>query len=425
MTRTSPSEQTADRPTQESQSLQSELSQVPTKKPTNEQMLNTHFKEGEQLSQLYTSLLKTELIGTIKFGKKIGGSLDHSYGSKKSVSHPSKTVRINKELRTMSHHLPLSLSNAAFVRYDEGNIDFLRALVFGAKGTPYAHGGFLFDIFMGNYPYEPPKVQLLTTGKGNVRFNPNLYSNGHVCLSLLGTWRGTGCETWTVSSSLMQVVVSIQSLIMSDDVYGKEPGYEASAKTEEGKMINDGYCNIVKYNNVMHGMIDHIKNPPKGFEQVTAIHFYLKKDIILEDVKTWVDTALWTKAKYTGLVSVHNASFASMFSDHTKYGNMMNSAYRELKAALDSHKLRVARMINTSGYKEESGVVAVEKEPEVDNTEVKNQQVSAIQSESEKKLEAESLEGGKKQSSFEPETKLEVISLENEDEAQNAVMSMN
>lgn len=32
-------------------------------------------------------------------------------------------------------------------------------------------------------------MQLLT-GKGKIRFNPNLYKDGKICLSLLGTWRG-------------------------------------------------------------------------------------------------------------------------------------------------------------------------------------------------------------------------------------------
>lgn len=34
------------------------------------------------------------------------------------------------------------------------------------------------------------QVQLCTTSGGNVRFNPNLYQQGTVCLSLLGTWGG-------------------------------------------------------------------------------------------------------------------------------------------------------------------------------------------------------------------------------------------
>ena len=40
------------------------------------------------------------------------------------------------------------------------------------------------------YPCDCPKVELVTTGQGSVGFNPNLYANGKVCLSILGTWAG-------------------------------------------------------------------------------------------------------------------------------------------------------------------------------------------------------------------------------------------
>ena len=36
-----------------------------------------------------------------------------------------------------------------------------------------------------DYPHNPPKVRLMTTGGGTVRFNPNLYANGKVCLRLV------------------------------------------------------------------------------------------------------------------------------------------------------------------------------------------------------------------------------------------------
>lgn len=49
-------------------------------------------------------------------------------------------------------------------------------------------------------------VQLVTTGQGTVRFNPNLYQDGKVCLSVLGTWHGHASEKWNPSeSSLYQV----------------------------------------------------------------------------------------------------------------------------------------------------------------------------------------------------------------------------
>ncbi len=65
----------------------------------------------------------------------------------------------------------------------------MRAIIFGSEGTPYAYGAFLYEISIpANYPTEPPIVYLLTTGGGKIRFNPNLYACGKVCLSLLGTW---------------------------------------------------------------------------------------------------------------------------------------------------------------------------------------------------------------------------------------------
>ncbi|KAJ1465150.1 hypothetical protein T484DRAFT_1866170, partial [Baffinella frigidus] len=40
---------------------------------------------------------------------------------------------------------------------------------------------FEFDILLGpSYPSAPPSVQLITTGRGTIRFNPNLYECGKV-----------------------------------------------------------------------------------------------------------------------------------------------------------------------------------------------------------------------------------------------------
>ena len=76
-------------------------------------------------------------------------------------------------------------------------MDFMKVLITGAEETPYSHGVYEFDVFFENtYPSMPPKIQLITTGSNIVRFNPNLYSNGYICLSLLGTWRGDNTETW-------------------------------------------------------------------------------------------------------------------------------------------------------------------------------------------------------------------------------------
>ncbi|KAG7342116.1 ubiquitin-conjugating enzyme [Nitzschia inconspicua] len=75
-----------------------------------------------------------------------------------------------------------------------------------------------------SYPTHPPKMQLLTTGGGTVRFSPNLYADGKVCLSLLGTWSG---PKWNpLHSSILQVLMSIQGLILGvQNPYYLEPGH--------------------------------------------------------------------------------------------------------------------------------------------------------------------------------------------------------
>ncbi|XP_008484149.1 probable ubiquitin-conjugating enzyme protein 17 [Diaphorina citri] len=52
-------------------------------------------------------------------------------------------------------------------------------------------------------------INLATTGRHSVRFNPNLYNDGKVCLSILNTWHGRPEEKWNAhTSSFLQVLVS-------------------------------------------------------------------------------------------------------------------------------------------------------------------------------------------------------------------------
>ena len=91
----------------------------------------------------------------------------------------------------------MEFTNSIFVRVDKDKIDHMVAIIFGSEGTPYSSGAFTFDVSFGkDYPNNPPHVEITSTGNGTVRFNPNLYSTGKVCLSLLGTWRGQSTENW-------------------------------------------------------------------------------------------------------------------------------------------------------------------------------------------------------------------------------------
>ena len=70
-----------------------------------------------------------------------------------------------------------------------------------------------------------------TTNGGRCRFNPNIYSGGKVCLSILGTWRAEPGEQWSSAQGLESILISIQSL-MSPNPFENEPGYDRSDDKE-------------------------------------------------------------------------------------------------------------------------------------------------------------------------------------------------
>ena len=110
-----------------------------------------------------------------------GGSYAHHHKKliQSSAKQPptSKLVRLAEELADISTSLPCEETNSIFLRVDESRIDTMKALIVGSRGTPYSTGCFEFDIFMeDSYPTGPPKVNLATTGAGQIRFNPNLYA---------------------------------------------------------------------------------------------------------------------------------------------------------------------------------------------------------------------------------------------------------
>ena len=270
------------------------------------------------LADCYRTLLK-DLRFDYTNMKDATGNYKHHYSSyigKGPYTPPqAKIVRLAQELADLSTALPIEHTNSIFVRCDQTRVDVMKALIMGSAGTPYGHGAYEYDIYFDdNYPSGPPKVNLETTGAGRVRFNPNLYSCGKVCLSLLGTWRGNATENWDPKlSTLLQVLVSLQAIIMSEEVYFNEPGYEGEAGTEEGERKNEAYCNIVRYCNIKFAMVDQLKNPSKGFETVIRRHFYLKRQEIMEECQKWVKYAQVRETSYTGLINDHNSSWCTQF----------------------------------------------------------------------------------------------------------------
>jgi ubiquitin-protein ligase len=168
-------------------------------------------------------------------------------------------------------------------------MDIMKFLVTGPSNTPYENGCFIFDVyFPPEYPNEPPLVHLETTGRGTVRFNPNLYNCGKVCLSLLNTWNGKPEEKWNAkTSTFLQVLVSIQSLIFVDDPYFNEPGHLSFRGTPTGTTRSKSYNKNLYESTIQWAMIDQMQNPSPCFKDIIQRHFYLKRNEIMATVERW------------------------------------------------------------------------------------------------------------------------------------------
>lgn len=119
----------------------------------------------------------------------------------------ARLKRLAQESVTLSSSLPIAYGSAIFVRSDTDRLDVMKVLITGPAGTPYSNGCFEFDVFFPNdYPNSPMMINLETTGRQRIRFNPNLYTDGKVCLSILNTWHGRPEEKWNPqTSSLLPV----------------------------------------------------------------------------------------------------------------------------------------------------------------------------------------------------------------------------
>ncbi|EME46926.1 hypothetical protein DOTSEDRAFT_52255 [Dothistroma septosporum NZE10] len=179
-----------------------------------------------------------------------------------------------------------SLPDGIFVRYGEDRPDCMKILIVAPKGTPYENGLFEFDLLCpSDYPQSPPQMLFRTTGKGTFYFNPNLYADGTVCLSLLNTWE-TGTPWTPGESTILQVLVSIQAMIFCDYPWSNEPGREGLEDSAQSKAYNRS----LHPKTVEFAMLDWLEGKGNNiWHDVVVQHFQERQEEILETVGKWKD----------------------------------------------------------------------------------------------------------------------------------------
>ncbi len=128
---------------------------------------------------------------------------------------------------------------------DEANMRRGLGLVFGPENSRYADCPLFFSVqFPADYPISSPVVRILTSD-GKTRFHPNLYIDGKVCLSILGTYSG---PSWVSSLNIGSVFKSIVSLLDHNPITN-EPGWESFHESHpEAK----AYAEFIEYHLVKH-----------------------------------------------------------------------------------------------------------------------------------------------------------------------------
>lgn len=157
---------------------------------------------------------------------------------------------ISRLLKDVKHVLKNPLTeNGIYYIHDDSDIMKGYALIIGPSDTPYFGGNYFFEFnYPTDYPHSPPKVKYWTNGN-NIRFNPNLYVCGKVCISLLNTWRG---DQWTSCQTISTVLLTLCTLLSKDPLLN-EPGVDI--KHHDNKPYNE----IIEYSNINIAICDIVQ----------------------------------------------------------------------------------------------------------------------------------------------------------------------
>ena len=208
-------------------------------------------------------------------------------------------IRLLRDVKTLMK-TPLT-DNGIFYVHDDVEVLKGYAMIVGPKDTPYFGGYYLFSLnYPTDYPHSPPKVTYHTNGDG-IRFNPNLYKCGKVCISLLNTWRG---EQWTSCQTISSVLLTLCTLLCKDPLLN-EPGIVNSHKDFEP------YSRIIEYKNIEIAYLHMINKDERSFSPRFDVfygymkeYFYKNADAIAENLEKHKNENPHPEKIATGIYSI-------------------------------------------------------------------------------------------------------------------------
>ena len=259
------------------------------------------------------------------------------------MENEKKVYISNQTAKRLLHDVKNIMKNpleddGIYYKHDETNIMKGYALIVGPSDTVYEYGYYLFEIdYPDNYPHSPP-VFTYYTNDCVTRFNPNLYRNGKVCLSILNTWRGEG---WTSCQTISSVLLTVCTILCKNPLLN-EPGI-----TINHKDLNK-YNDIIKYKNIEVAILGLVESPEKYignkftiFKELMEKLFLVNYENIHKSVENGLDIFKKTKTITT---SIYNLEILIDYQD----------VFKKLKRTY--HRLEKKNNVNLSDKKKSKKV---------------------------------------------------------------------
>uniref|UniRef100_A0A6C0EUL8 Ubiquitin-conjugating enzyme E2 Z n=1 Tax=viral metagenome TaxID=1070528 RepID=A0A6C0EUL8_9ZZZZ len=229
-------------------------------------------------------------------------------------SVPSSSKSLKRIMIDYKEIVNEPLDNICYYQ-DEDNIYKGFALIIGPKDTPYENGYYFFEFtFPESYPFNPPKVKFHTYD-GFTRFNPNLYINGNVCLSILNTWEG---EKWSSCQSIRSILLTL-STVLNDKPLLNEPGITQSHKDF------DTYNNMLEYKNIEISILKYLEKTNLNY----VFHPFYRK--MVEHFLQSYEAIIKRLDKPTKKIQLSIYNSTSYNLEYLQLSNKVNMVYNELK----------------------------------------------------------------------------------------------
>ena len=216
--------------------------------------------------------------------------------SSTTILHTTNARRLIKDINDI-YKDPLD-NQGIYYKHDSDDMLKGYAMIIGPEHGLYANGIYFFKFnYPVDYPFSPPIVEYCTND-GSTRFNPNLYRQGKVCLSILNTWEG---DSWTACQSIRSVLLQLL-LLFHDKPLLNEPGISETHRDFTP------YHKIIQYKNYDYSIYYQIFN-----KQPSVFHLHFK-DAIHNHIKSNIDNIIMKCSQLHQTYPIPNTIFTNLYN---------------------------------------------------------------------------------------------------------------